>query len=123
MQLLRKSEQHLEALDRLTNTVEFALVEKQVFAGLQQGNKVLQELNKEMSLQHIEDIMDAHADAIEHQNQVSSLLASGVADEVELEAELAMLEDLPNVPSREPLESSPIGTDEHQRQPEVPLAA
>jgi charged multivesicular body protein 6 len=46
------------------------LVEKDVVFGLQQGSAVLKELNKEMSLESIEKIMDDTADGIAYQEVV-----------------------------------------------------
>lgn len=117
-QLLLRTDQQLEALERLTNSVEFALVEKDVVYGLKQGNKVLTEINKEMSLESVEQLMDETKGAIAYQNEVSDMLASRItnADEEDVLEELAALERqaLPKVPS-EPLpevadaESEPSG--------------
>ena len=46
--LLTKTDAQLEQLEQLTSSVEFALVQKDVVFGLQQGTKVLQEIHKEM---------------------------------------------------------------------------
>jgi hypothetical protein len=43
------------------------LVEKDVIFGLQQGSAVLKEINKEMSLEAVEKLMDDTADAIAYQ--------------------------------------------------------
>ena len=40
-----------------TGTIEYALIEKEFLAGLAQGNKVLQEIHKETSLEFVETIM------------------------------------------------------------------
>jgi hypothetical protein len=42
-------------------------VEKDVVFGLQQGNAVLREINKEMSFKSVEKLMDDTADAIAYQ--------------------------------------------------------
>lgn len=46
--LLAKTDAQLEQLEQLTGQVEFALVQKDVVFGLQQGTKVLQAINKEI---------------------------------------------------------------------------
>jgi len=46
------------------------LVEKDVIFGLQQGAAVLKEINKEMSLESVEKLMDDTADAIAYQEVV-----------------------------------------------------
>jgi hypothetical protein len=42
-------------------------VEKDIIFGLQQGSTVLKEINKEMSLESVEKLMDDTADAIAYQ--------------------------------------------------------
>jgi charged multivesicular body protein 6 len=44
------------------------VVEKQVVEGIQQGNEVLKEIHKEMSIESVQKLMDDTADAIEYQN-------------------------------------------------------
>lgn len=54
--LLTKTDAQLEQLEKLTSNVEFALIQKDVVFGLQQGTKVLQEIHKEMGgLAHVEN--------------------------------------------------------------------
>ncbi|KAI8575278.1 hypothetical protein K450DRAFT_262580 [Umbelopsis ramanniana AG] len=67
-QLLEKTDAQLMNLEELTNSIEFALVEKQVLDGLQKGNEVLKEIHKEMSVEAVQKLMDDTADAIEYQN-------------------------------------------------------
>lgn len=67
--LLAKTDAQLEQLEKLTSNVEFALIQKDVVFGLQQGTKVLQEIHKEMGgLAHVEKLMGDTADAIAYQN-------------------------------------------------------
>lgn len=69
--LLAKTDAQLEQLEKLTSSVEFALVQKDVVFGLQQGTNVLKEIHKEMGgLEHVEKLMGETADAIAYQ-QVS----------------------------------------------------
>ncbi|PMD23824.1 hypothetical protein NA56DRAFT_568119 [Hyaloscypha hepaticicola] len=69
--LLAKTDAQLEQLEKLTSSVEFALVQKDVVFGLQQGTSVLNEIHKEMGgLEHVEKLMGETADAIAYQ-QVS----------------------------------------------------
>lgn len=71
--LLAKTDAQLEQLEKLTSSVEFALVQKDVVFGLQQGTNVLQEIHKEMGgIDHVEKLMGDTADAIAYQ-QVSVL--------------------------------------------------
>jgi len=78
--LLAKTDAQLEQLEKLTSSVEFALVQKDVIFGLQQGTTVLQEIHKEMGgLEHVEKLMGDTADAILYQqvNTRISILRCG----------------------------------------------
>jgi len=46
--LLQKTDAQLEQLEKLTSSVEFALVQKDVLFGLQQGTAVLKQIHAEM---------------------------------------------------------------------------
>lgn len=66
--LLSRTDTQLEQLEKLASSVEFALVQKDIVFGLQQGTKVLQEIHKEMGgLEHVEKLMGETADAIAYQ--------------------------------------------------------
>ncbi|OTB05322.1 hypothetical protein M426DRAFT_319872 [Hypoxylon sp. CI-4A] len=106
--LLEKTDQQLAQLEQLTRNVEFALIQKDVVFGLQQGTKVLKEIHAEMGgIEHVEKLMGETADAIAYQKEVSEMLGGRISnqDEDEVEDELAALElevngpaPLPNVP-------------------------
>lgn len=110
--LLTKTDQQLAQLEVLTNDVEFALVQKDVLYGLQQGTKVLKEIQKEMGgVENVEKLMGESAEAQAYQEEISEMLAGRMtnADEDEVEDELEALEaevvgrkvDLPDAPSQE----------------------
>jgi charged multivesicular body protein 6 len=66
--LLAKTDAQLEQLEKLTSSVEFALIQKDVVFGLQQGTKVLKEIHAEMGgIEHVEKLMGETADAIAYQ--------------------------------------------------------
>jgi charged multivesicular body protein 6 len=66
--LLAKTDAQLEQLEKLTSSVEFALIQKDVLFGLQQGTKVLQEIHAEMGgIENVEKLMGETADAIAYQ--------------------------------------------------------
>ena len=70
--LLAKTDAQLEQLEKLTSSVEFALVQKDVLFGLQQGTSVLKEIHREMGgLENVEKIMGESEDARAYQ-QVST---------------------------------------------------
>jgi hypothetical protein len=67
--LLTKTDQQLAQLQALTSDVEFALVQKDVVFGLQQGTAVLKEIHKEMGgLDKVELIMSETEEAQAYQN-------------------------------------------------------
>ncbi|CCC07522.1 hypothetical protein SMACR_06724 [Sordaria macrospora] len=134
--LLQKTDAQLEQLEKLTSSVEFALIQKDVFFGLQQGTKVLKEIHTEMGgLEHVEKMMGETAEEIAYQQEVSEMLGGRISnqDEDEVEEELAALEaevaaknrpvsvqpvpqvPLPNVPDTE-LPSTPSRVEEEGQQ-------
>lgn len=66
--LLAKTDQQLAQLQALTSDVEFALVQKDVMFGLQQGTSVLKEIHKEMGgLDKVEMILSESEEAQAYQ--------------------------------------------------------
>ncbi|KAM0428971.1 hypothetical protein ACHAPT_006775 [Fusarium lateritium] len=108
--LLAKTDAQLAQLEKLTTDVEFALIQKDVVFGLQQGTKVLKEIHAEMGgIEHVEKLMGETADAIAYQQEVSDMLGGRISnqDEEEVEEELLALEaevaqELPSVPIAQP---------------------
>ncbi|KAI1388864.1 charged multivesicular body protein 6 [Hypoxylon trugodes] len=106
--LLEKTDAQLAQLEQLTRSVEFALIQKDVIFGLQQGTRVLRDIHAEMGgIEHVEKLMGETADAIAYQKEVSDMLGGRITnqDEDEVEDELAALElevngpaVLPNAP-------------------------
>ncbi|KAF9919831.1 Vacuolar protein sorting-associated protein 20 [Linnemannia zychae] len=120
--LLEKTVLQMTNLDELTMSIEQAMIEKQVFAGLAAGNQVLKELHSEMSLADVEKLMDDTADAIAYQNEIDELLSTrlSVADEEDIERELDLMVEeetktlLPEVPvnTLPELEQQPVEEEE-----------
>ncbi|UNI19787.1 Vacuolar protein sorting-associated protein 20 [Purpureocillium takamizusanense] len=93
--LLAKTDAQLEQLERLTSSVEFAQIQKDVVFGLQQGTRVLQEIHAEMGgIDKVEKLMGETADAIAYQKEVSEMLGGRISnqDEEDVEDELAALQ-------------------------------
>ncbi|KXX77661.1 Charged multivesicular body protein 6 [Madurella mycetomatis] len=93
--LLAKTDAQLEQLEKLTSSVEFALIQKDVLFGLQEGTKVLKEIHDEMGgIENVEKLMGETADAVAYQREISEILAGRMTnqDEEEVEDELAVLE-------------------------------
>jgi charged multivesicular body protein 6 len=77
--LLAKTDAQLEQLEKLTSSVEFALIQKDVLFGLQQGTKVLKEIQREMGgIENVEKLMGETAEAIAYQRvRLSPLFYKG----------------------------------------------
>ncbi|KAL1838335.1 hypothetical protein VTJ49DRAFT_2796 [Mycothermus thermophilus] len=93
--ILAKTDAQLEQLERLVSSVEFALIQKDVLFGLQQGTQVLKEIHAQMGgIENVEKLMGETAEAIAYQQEVSEALNNrlSVQDEEEVEDELAALE-------------------------------
>lgn len=93
--LLSKTDAQLETLEQLTSNVEFALVQKDVVYGLQQGTKVLKQIHAEMGgIEQVEKLMGESEDARAYQREISEMLGGQISnhDEDEVEDELEALE-------------------------------
>ncbi|PGH31324.1 charged multivesicular body protein 6 [[Emmonsia] crescens] len=93
--LLAKTDAQLDQLERLTGSVEFALVQKDVLFGLSQGTKVLQTIHREMGgLEGVEKLMGESEEARAYQEEVSRMLGGQMSnqDEDEVEDELEAME-------------------------------
>lgn len=66
--LLDKTHEQLFTLEQLVQSIEFAQVEAQVFAGLKTGNNILAELQAEIRIEDVERLMEDTAEAIAYQN-------------------------------------------------------
>lgn len=104
--MLTKTDEQLETLENLTSSIEFALVQKDVVYGLEQGNKVLKEINQEISLDRVERLRDETEEGIAYQEEVSAMLISNIsnADEEDVQAELEALEqqERAKLPQKQP---------------------
>ena len=108
--LLSKTDSQLEQLEKLTSSVEFALVQKDVLYGLQQGTQVLGQINKEMGgIEAVEKLMADTEEARAYQEEISEALAGKMSNEEEdeVEDELEALErdvvgvgNLPEAPNK-----------------------
>ncbi|KAJ5289428.1 uncharacterized protein N7443_009681 [Penicillium atrosanguineum] len=110
--LLDKTNSQLLQLEQLTSQVEFALVQKDVMYGLQQGTQVLQTINREMGgIEGVERLMGENEEARAYQ-EVSRMLEGNLSnqdeDEVEDELEALRLEVAPKVPQQPVLPDAPV---------------
>ncbi len=54
-------------------TIETAVMEQEIFKGLEKGNQVLKEIHQEMNMEAVDKLMDDTADAIAYQNVVDKM--------------------------------------------------
>jgi hypothetical protein len=75
--LLSKTDAQLAQLEILTSDVEFALVQKDVLYGLQQGTAVLKEIHKEMGgIENVEKLLGENEEARAYQEERLPILLS-----------------------------------------------
>ncbi|KAI9728700.1 MAG: Vacuolar protein sorting-associated protein 20 [Chrysothrix sp. TS-e1954] len=143
--LLQKTDQQLQQLELVTQDVEFALVQRDVYFGLRQGAEVLKEIRREMGgLESVERLVGRSEEEVEFQREVGELLKGRLArgEEEEVEDELEKLEresrqvegeKLPGVPQQRPEQvmpdapvEEPVGSggeadsrEEERRKPEL----
>lgn len=66
--LLEQTDKQLEQLEKLTSSVEFALVQKDVVFGLRQGTEVLKEIQREMGgIEEVEKLVGEGEEARAYQ--------------------------------------------------------
>ena len=90
-----KLEGQLLTVQKLIEEVEWAEINKELFSNLKNGALALKALNESMTVERVEDVLDAAKDAIEMERQLSEMIGSfslGEIDQQELERELASLE-------------------------------
>ncbi|SMN18878.1 similar to Saccharomyces cerevisiae YMR077C VPS20 Myristoylated subunit of ESCRTIII [Maudiozyma saulgeensis] len=106
--LLDQASDQLINLENMLSNIEFKLVEKQFFEGLQNGNKILTKLNKEFT--NVDEVLDDVQEQIAYQDEINEALAQHVSgvndyeDEIDKELEAMEKELLPH----EELESNPV---------------
>ncbi|CAO2655070.1 Nn.00g118030.m01.CDS01 [Neocucurbitaria sp. VM-36] len=118
--LLSKTDAQLAQLEQLTSDVEFALVQKDVLFGLQEGTRVLKEIHREMGgIENVEKLLGENEEARAYQEEISELLAGKMTnqDEDEVEDELEVLEaEVNGFTLPEPPVAQPQFTEEEKAQ-------
>lgn len=95
--LLIKTEGQMETLDTLIRTIDFASQQQEVFAALKIGKEALDEINKQCSIEDVEQLMDESAEALAQQEEISRILSGSLKEqdisEEDLMAELDEYEE------------------------------
>jgi charged multivesicular body protein 6 len=125
--LLSKTDQQLAQLELLTNDVEFALVQKDVIFGLQQGTSVLKQIQKEMGgIENVEKLLGEGEEQKAFQQEVADMLSGRMTnqEEDEVEEELAAMEAQANPKAKEDvkLPDAPSELKERVELPDVPAS-
>ncbi|KAL7666511.1 Charged multivesicular body protein 6 [[Candida] zeylanoides] len=125
---IAKTYAQLDTLEQLIGTIEFKSIEKDVLEGLRQGNAVLRELNREMSVERIEAVLDDLEEERVKVEEASEVLGRGLTrgEENEVEEEMARLaaEASPQTPQaavQAPQAAAPAAAD-LPRVPPLPMA-
>ncbi|VEL40341.1 unnamed protein product [Protopolystoma xenopodis] len=105
--LIEKSEGYLRNIERLTEDLEFAQVEIQVFDGLKAGNAALKSLHEALSLDDVEKLMSDTQDAIDYQREIDSILSGCLTSKDLSAAECELNELLSHDDLQQPLPEVP----------------
>jgi len=92
--LLAKADQHLENIQDMVDSIEFTTLEVKVVEGLKIGAETLKQLQKEISVDTVEKIMEESAEAIAWHDEVSRILAESLTpeDNSDIEEQIAVWE-------------------------------
>eukprot|EP00300_Choanocystis_sp_HF-7_P022332 c21553_g1_i1.p1 GENE.c21553_g1_i1~~c21553_g1_i1.p1 ORF type:complete len:222 (+),score=65.23 c21553_g1_i1:37-666(+) len=125
--LLEKTQNQIERLQEMVDTIEFAQIEVEVFKGLEAGNSALKQLHSEFSIERVEQLMEDTRESIEYQQEIDSLLSQNMSAEddsvaqreldelIALELETT-LSHAPKAPTN-PTTTSPTKTTQQQQEP------
>lgn len=116
-QILQRTDQQLENLEKMTHDLEFAAIEVQVLNGLKTGNEALKKIHDVMSIDDIERILDETQEAVEKQREIDALLSGALSNQDEedvlVELDNIIKESLPEMPEEElPVELPEVPSEE-----------
>lgn len=109
--LVTKAVQQLMSLEEMIISIDFKQVEKMFLKGLENGNGILKELNKELTLEKVDAILDESEEQMALANEVNDVLAESsntagqYLDEEVDEELLAMMKEMEK--TSEPKQSLP----------------
>eukprot|EP00658_Telonema_sp_P-2_P046029 TRINITY_DN340_c0_g1_i6.p2 TRINITY_DN340_c0_g1~~TRINITY_DN340_c0_g1_i6.p2 ORF type:complete len:150 (+),score=59.49 TRINITY_DN340_c0_g1_i6:144-593(+) len=108
-------------LEQMIAEHEFRQIEVQVVDGTKSFNEAIQALQKEMSVDDVERIMDEAADSMDYVNEINGLLSEQLVDydDAQVDADLARL--MGTTESAPVLPDAPVGEPGHVVLPDVPM--
>jgi len=121
--MLAKTDAQLDNIEQLCGSLEFAQIESKVVEGLKAGNESLKQLQKMMSLEDVEKIMDETREAVEYQNEIDALISGANLTEEDEDAIMVELDEITKVDLPEvPTEKIPVAEGEEELPSGVDLA-
>ncbi|KAJ6239743.1 charged multivesicular body protein [Anaeramoeba flamelloides] len=129
-QTLEKVEKMLTNVEEMTQSIEFKQMEQKVFDSLKSGKDALQQLNKMMSVEEVEQLMEENEEAMSYQNEIQELLAGQLTQEdeedvlKELDEIIEMAQDekeinMPKVPTKNPKKKQSLDEEEEEEEEEA----
>lgn len=115
--LLQNADTQLEALEKMTSDLEFAVVEMDVVNGLKVGNEALKKVHDILDIDQIENILEETREGIEKQQEIDAILTGALTEEDE-DTVLAELDKLLAEEQRDKIEY--IDEDIGDQLPDVP---
>jgi charged multivesicular body protein 6 len=115
--LLLNADNQLEALEKMTSDLEFAVVEMDVVNGLKVGNEALKKVHDILDIDQIENILEETREGIEKQQEIDAILTGALTEEDE-DTVLAELDELLAEEQRDKIEF--IDEDIGDQLPDVP---
>lgn len=92
--LLQQASDQLINLENMISNIEFKLIEKQFFKGIQKGHSILTKLNKEFN--DLDNVLDSVQDQMQYAEEINNTLSQSIVGidnfEDELDKELSELE-------------------------------
>eukprot|EP00287_Rhodomonas_sp_CCMP768_P012891 CAMPEP_0196726882 /NCGR_PEP_ID=MMETSP1091-20130531/8005_1 /TAXON_ID=302021 /ORGANISM="Rhodomonas sp., Strain CCMP768" /LENGTH=228 /DNA_ID=CAMNT_0042069375 /DNA_START=146 /DNA_END=832 /DNA_ORIENTATION=- len=137
--LIEKTDEQMLRMEEMVSGVEAAQREKMVFEAMRVGTDALKEMQKETSLEAVEQLMQDTQEAMDYQKEVEALLAGQITDvdEAAMESELdamaaamgmattptanttaADISNAPDVPATDPKLAPITGQQEAQKEEE-----
>ncbi|KAG4305078.1 hypothetical protein PORY_001248 [Pneumocystis oryctolagi] len=102
-ELLEKACAHIETVENLISTIEFALIEKDIICILKQSSFLLKDIQKQMSPESVSKLMNQIEDNVIHQNEINHILSNTLESkdkEFLDELEELQLYVFPNTPNK-----------------------
>lgn len=91
-EILNKTLNQIDSLEQMVLNIEDKLLEKQFISKLAEGNEILRVLNRECSVDKVDQVVEEAMGNIETTNEISDALANGVVADEDIEEELRLLQ-------------------------------